>query len=107
LERAMRRPSLALISRISDVLGLDKQTLFLLAHPEARGLVDEHYDERPKPKQRDPWKDFVGNEALLERYGVTPDELKVLSRVNLLGKVSSPHNFLFILSSIRQALQEE
>src|SRR5437867_66005 len=105
LERGMRRPSLALLERIADVLGLEKPSLFLLAHPEARSLVNGTAAQ--KPGQRNSWRDFSSNTAMLTRYKVTPAELRVLSRVNLLGKVSSPRNFLFILQSIRQALEDE
>ena len=39
LETNRRRPSLGLVSRIAEVLGLNKEMLFLLAHPEARTLI--------------------------------------------------------------------
>jgi hypothetical protein len=38
---------------------------------------------------------------------VTPQELKVLQKVNMLGRVSTPSQFLFILNSMRQAVDEE
>jgi len=38
---------------------------------------------------------------------VTAQELKVLKNVNLLGRVSAPKQFLFILNAIRQAVEEE
>ena len=38
---------------------------------------------------------------------MSPRELKVLSQVNLLGKIAAPRHFLFILNSIRQAVEEE
>jgi hypothetical protein len=43
----------------------------------------------------------------LQRYQVKPRELKVLSQVNLLGKISSPRQFLFILKAIRKARDAE
>lgn len=36
-----------------------------------------------------------------------PQELRVLSPINLLGKVGCPKHFLFILDAIRQAVEEE
>jgi hypothetical protein len=33
------------------------------------------------------WRDFTGNKAMLARHQVKPNELEVLSQVNLLGKV--------------------
>ena len=38
---------------------------------------------------------------------VKPRELKVLSQVNLLGKITAPRHFLFILNAIRQAVEAE
>ncbi len=107
LENGRRRPSLSLLSRIADTLGLDKQRLFLLAHPEARSLVTER-PEAPRTERHDhAWRKFVSDRALLVRNKVTPRELRVLSKVNLLGRVSGPRQFLFILNSIRQAVDEE
>ncbi len=107
LENGRRRPSLSLLGRIADTLGLDKQQLFLLAHPEARSLVTARR-EAPQATVRDAaWRRFSKDRALLARNRVTPRELKVLQQVNLLGRVSSPRQYLFILNSMRQAVEEE
>ncbi|HYB90440.1 MAG TPA: helix-turn-helix transcriptional regulator [Candidatus Binataceae bacterium] len=107
LENGRRRPSLSLVARIADTLGLDKQELFLLAHPEAKTLVAA----QPRPARADhadqAWRAFAKNRGLLARNKVTSRELKVLNQVNLLGRVSSPRHYLFILNSIRQAVEEE
>jgi transcriptional regulator with XRE-family HTH domain len=108
LEKDRRRPSLALVSRIANVLGLEKEPLFLLAHPEASSLLTGRRD--PAAPNRTPdqvWRDFTGNKAMLARHNVQPRELKVLQQVNLLGKVAAPRQFLFILNAIRQAVEEE
>jgi len=108
LEKDRRRPSLALVSRIANVLGLEKEPLFLLAHPEASTLLSDRRE--PAGPNRDPeqvWRDFTGNKAMLARHNVKARELKVLSQVNLLGKVAAPRQFLFILNAIRQAVEEE
>ena len=52
-------------------------------------------------------REFAKDEELLARHQVKPQELSVLAHVNLLGKVTSPKQFLFILNSIRQAVEEE
>ena len=39
LESGQRRPSVALIKRLADVLELDAPQLFLLAYPEAKSLL--------------------------------------------------------------------
>ena len=106
LENGRRRPSLSLLSRIADTLELDKRRLFLLAHPEAHWIVSERRE--PATKQReDAWRKFAKDRGTLARHKVTDRELKVLKNVNMLGRVSAPNQFLFILNAIRQAVEEE
>lgn len=107
LEKDRRRPSLALLSRIADVLGLPKESLFVLAHPEASSLLGSHREAVPRNNPDQVWREFTGNKALLARHNVKPRELKVLSQVNLLGKITAPRHFLFILNAIRQAVEAE
>jgi len=106
LENGRRRPSLSLLSRISDTLELDKKRLFLLAHPEAQWIVGERAESSPK-RREDAWRKFAGDRGTLARHKVTARELKVLKNVNMLGRVSAPNQFLFILNAIRQAVEEE
>src|SRR5580704_11996483 len=106
LETNRRGPSLGLLSRIADVLGLPKESLFVLAHPEASSLLGAPRDVAPRQEQDQAWQEFAGNEALLARHQVMPRELKVLSQVNLLGKITAPRQFVFILNAIRQAVEE-
>jgi transcriptional regulator with XRE-family HTH domain len=106
LENGRRRPSLSLLSRIADTLELDKQRLFLLAHPEAQWLVSDR-SESPARREEDSWRRFAGDRGTLTRHKVTAQELRVLKNVNLLGRVSAPNQFLFILNAIRQAVEEQ
>jgi len=107
LESDRRRPSLGLLSRIADVLGLQRETLFLLAHPEASSFIAPRPDGEPRQAARKTWNDFASNKALLDHHHVNPAELKVLSQISLLGRVTSPRNFLFILNAIRQSVEDE
>lgn len=108
LENGRRRPSLSLLSRIAETLELDKQRLFLLAHPEAHWLISgKGREAAPSKRREDSWRQFAGDRGTLARHKVTAQELKVLQKVNLLGRVSAPNQFLFILNSIRQAVEEE
>ena len=108
LEKDRRRPSLALLSRIADVLGLPKESLFVLAHPEASSLLGGHREPAPHVQDSDRvWREFTGNKAMIARHNIKPRELKVLSQVNLLGKITAPRHFLFILNAIRQAVEAE
>ena len=107
LENGRRLPSLSLLSRIADTLELDKKRLFLLAHPEAQWIVGERRESSPAKRREDAWRKFAGDRGTLARHKVTERELKVLKNVNLLGRVSSPGQFVFILNAIRQAVDEE
>jgi transcriptional regulator with XRE-family HTH domain len=91
LEAGRHRPSLALSSRLADVLGLKKELLFLLAHPEARGA--QRAAARPSSDRKQAWRSFVGNKRLLARHAVKPRELQVLSRINLLGRSGCTASF--------------
>ncbi len=104
LENGRRGPSLGLLKRLADVLGVKKEDLFLLAHPEARDLIA---NGRPQKGAPDAWRQFAADRVLQARHDVTPAEMRVLKQVSTLGRVSSPRHFLFILNSIRQAVEEE
>jgi transcriptional regulator with XRE-family HTH domain len=106
LENGRRRPSLSLLARLAETLDLDKQRLFLLTHPEAEDLVGLRRDAVPS-KRPDAWRKFSANRGILDRHKVTPQELKVLQKVNLLGRVTGPGQFIFILNAIRQAVEED
>ena len=86
---------------------LDKQRLFLLTHPEAEGIIGARREASPAQRKENAWRKFVSNRGMLARHKVTDQELKVLQKVNMLGRVSAPNQFLFILNSIRQAVEEE
>jgi transcriptional regulator with XRE-family HTH domain len=107
LEHGQRRPSLALLGRLADVLGLDKQDLFLLSHPEAKHLIAAGPRSTPAKSTSDlAWREFIANRTLLERYGVTRKELKILEQVSLLRRVTSPRHFLHVLLVIREPIDE-
>ena len=106
LENGRRRPSLSLLRRLSTVMGLDSETIFLLAHPEAKELITPR-DGMPAKRPENAWRNFLKDRSLIARHQIKPGELRVLKQVNLLGRVTSPRQFLFILNSIRQAVEEE
>ena len=107
LETNRRRPSLALLSRLADVLDLPKESLFVLAHPEASSLVGTPCKPAAREDHDQAWQEFAGNKGLLARHQIKPNELKVLAQVNLLGKIRAPRQFIFILNAIRQAVEDE
>lgn len=107
LESGRRRPSLALVGRLSEALGLPGERLLLLAHPEAGALLGRRRPAADHGEGNHAWSRFVADKLLLTLHQVKPRELKVLSQVNLLGKVSAPRDYLFILNAMRQALEAQ
>jgi transcriptional regulator with XRE-family HTH domain len=106
IEGGQRRPSLALVRRLADTLGLNKQKLLLLTYPEARHLIAP--TPKPSPGSSDAmWRQFTSNRAMLADHSITPAELKILRQVSLLGRVAAPRNLLFVLNAIRQAVSED
>ena len=105
IENGHRNPSLALLRRLADGLGLNRRELLILSHPDAKYLMDE--DQGAASKRENAWQQFTSNRAALRRHNVTRGELKVLKQVSLLEHVSHPRHFLFILNSIRQAGDRE
>jgi transcriptional regulator with XRE-family HTH domain len=106
LEQGRRRPSLTLLNALADTLGVNKERLFLLSHPEAKDLIKDSAVRRLTSRQPDAWQELLADKATLIRNHVTPKELKVLSHIALLGSVLNPRDYLFILNSIRQAVKE-
>jgi transcriptional regulator with XRE-family HTH domain len=107
IELDRRRPSLPLVRRLADVLGLKPETLLLLSHPEAKLLIGESGQHSSQSTGKDrAWRDFKANDSLLLRHNVKPEELKLLSRVRRLGEIRHPRDFLHILNAIRQAIED-
>jgi transcriptional regulator with XRE-family HTH domain len=101
IENGHRRPSISLINRLAETLDLKAKELLVLAHPEAKQIVE---GDRPSAKKSDgAWPRFVSNKALLRRHAVTQGELKILKQVSMLEQAAHPGHFIFILNAIQQA----
>jgi len=105
IESGRRRPSLSLLRRLADTLGLNGEQVLMLAYPEAKALVSPHKEPEPFLPHDHAWRQFIKNKALLKRSQVTRSELAVLKQVSLHWRVTSPLHFLLILNSVRQAVQ--
>jgi transcriptional regulator with XRE-family HTH domain len=100
IESGRRKPSLNLVARIADTLGLNRQEVLVLAHPEAEALITPTNSTPPK-KTTPSWQRFIKDHKLLSRYHVTKRELQVLENLSLLGTVLAAKEFLAILTLIR------
>ncbi|HZP45168.1 MAG TPA: helix-turn-helix transcriptional regulator [Candidatus Binataceae bacterium] len=99
LEAGKRRPSVKVIARLAEVLGLEQRELFFLAHPGAVSLV-----AGAPASRRGAWEEFRRDERLRRLHGISAAEMNVLAQINKLGEVRSPRDFIYILNTIRHAL---
>jgi transcriptional regulator with XRE-family HTH domain len=100
LESGKRHPSDKIVTRLAEVLGLDRRELFFLANPRAQALLSEETESTPESA----WEDFKKNEQMRRIHNITGDEMEMLSRVALLGDVRSPRDFIYILNTVRHAV---
>jgi len=100
LESGKRHPSDKVLSRLAEVLALDRRELFFLANP---GTVELLKSEDGSGK-RSAWEEFRRNERLRRSLSITSDEMDVLSRVAAMGEIGSPREFIYVLNTVRHAL---
>jgi transcriptional regulator with XRE-family HTH domain len=65
LESGRRRPSLKLLSRLADVLEVDRQEMLLMTHPEAKGLLG-----RKRKKRRKKRVHYGSGSSVIARYSL-------------------------------------
>jgi transcriptional regulator with XRE-family HTH domain len=100
LESGKRHPSHKTLTRLAEVLGLDRRELFFLANPRALALVSPDI----KSKIDSSWDDFRKNEQLRRVHKIASDEMEMLSQVALLGGVRSARDYIYILNTVRHAV---
>jgi len=102
LEGGKRKPSLTLMARLEDALGISRQQIFLLSHPEAAGVVNRSDRIPPRQRSADEWHQLVTDHAFVKRHRITRRELQAFKELSLLGYVLSRHQLLAILTMIRE-----
>jgi len=100
LESGKRHPSDKILTRLAEVLGLDRRELFFLANPRAQALLSPESESSTIPA----WEDFRKNEQLRRVHSISNEEMEMLSRVALLGEVRSARDFIYILNTVRHAV---
>jgi transcriptional regulator with XRE-family HTH domain len=100
LESGKRHPSDKILTRLAEVLGLDRRELFFLANPRAQALLNPESATTTVPA----WEDFRKNEQLRRVHSISNDEMEMLSRVALRGEVRSARDFIYILNTVRHAV---
>ncbi len=100
LESGKRHPSDKIVTRLAEVLGLNRREVFFLANPRAHALLSPEIESAADSA----WDDFKKNEQLRRVHNITGDEMEILSRVALLGEVRSARVFIYILNTVRHAV---
>jgi transcriptional regulator with XRE-family HTH domain len=100
LESGKRHPSDKIVTRLAEVLGLDRREMFFLANPKTQEL----FSPAAQPDPNSAWEDFKKNDQLRRVHNVTNEEMEMLSRVALLGDVRSTRDFIYILNTVRHAV---
>lgn len=100
LEAGKRHPSDTVLTRLAEVLGLNRRNLFFLANPRVVELLGSNENDR----QNSAWDHFQRNQQVRRVHNITSEEMELLSKVSLMGEVISPRDFIFILNAVRQAL---
>jgi transcriptional regulator with XRE-family HTH domain len=100
LESGKRHPSDKIVTRLAEVLGLDRRELFFLANPRAQALLNPE----PEVKSSSTWEEFKKNEQLRRIHNITSEEMEMLSQVALLGDIRAQRDFIYILHTVRHAL---
>jgi len=102
LESGKRKPSLTLMARLAEALGVSRQQIFLLSHPEAAEVVNRRDRVPSGERSADRWRQLVTDRAFVKRHRITRRELQAFKGLSLLGYVLSRHQLLAILTMIRE-----
>jgi transcriptional regulator with XRE-family HTH domain len=100
LESGKRHPSDKVLSRLAEVLALDRRELFFLANP---GTV-ELLKTQDGSGKRSAWDEFRKDDRLRRTLSIASDEMDLLSRLASMGEIQSAREFVYVLNTLRHAL---
>jgi transcriptional regulator with XRE-family HTH domain len=100
LESSKRHPSDKVLSRLAEVLGLDRRELFFLANPRAVELLKPHESSNEKSA----WDEFRKDDRVRRTHNIRADEMALLGSVAMMGRGVSQRDFIYILHIVRHAL---
>lgn len=102
LERGLRHPSLKVVEKISTVLKLDSQDLYLLANPRVRSLLGR---EKPAAPGNSAWQQFIRNPALQEENGLSRPERTALAQVAKAEKATGLPGVIRTVRALRKGFK--
>jgi hypothetical protein len=74
--------------------------MFFLANPGAKALLSQ----QTPSSSTSAWDEFRKDDRLRRIHNIIGEEMEMLSHVALMGDVRSSRDFVYILTTIRQAL---
>src|SRR5258705_7699013 len=92
LESGKRHPSDKIVTRLAEVLGLDRRELFFLAHPRAQATLCS----QPGRDAKSAWEDFPKDEKVRRVHNNTGGEKEMLQRLALVGQRGAPRALIYI-----------
>ncbi len=81
LESGKRHPSEKIVTRLAEVLGLDRREMFDLAKPRSQAMLSPEPNEDAKSA----WEEFRKDEQIRRVHNISPDEMEMLARVAILA----------------------
>jgi len=73
--------------------------------PVINGARSRAWANRPRSKRDSPWERFARNERLHRLHKITPQELKTLLGIAMMGEIRSSRELLYILKLIREQME--
>ena len=81
LESGKRHPSEKIVTRLAEVLGLDRREMFELTKPRSQAILSPEPNEDAKSA----WEEFRKDEQIRRIHNISADEMEMLARVAILG----------------------
>jgi len=74
--------------------------------PTIHGASSGAWANPPRPKADSPWERFAKNDRLHRLHNITPQELKTLAGIAMMGEIRTSRDLLYILGLIREHLEQ-
>jgi transcriptional regulator with XRE-family HTH domain len=100
LEAGQGHPSPRLVMKIAEELLLDQRKLIALVSPRIAKMLGPDEDQ----EVRSAWETFRNDTQLRRLYKITFQELDLLRQISTMGSISRSADFIYILTSVRNAL---
>ena len=105
LENGKRKPTNDMIKKLSKILALPTDQLYLKSHPDLMELISYDEIEGRIRQQISPLLEELKNDkSLRNQHAITDEEIDQLASLKLRGEVKRKMDYVFLLMSIRQVI---